>query len=81
VSFHDKGVHFLDMTPGNILHKQEEGKFRFALVDINRMKFKSNLSPKERYQGIKKVSTHPDIVASVVREYARCSGVDESRPE
>jgi tRNA A-37 threonylcarbamoyl transferase component Bud32 len=76
---HNKGVHFLDMTPGNILHKKEDGKFRFALIDINRMKFKSNLSPKERYQGIKKVSIYPDIVASVAREYARCSGIDEKK--
>ncbi len=33
---HKKGLMHKDFTPGNILYKQENGKYTFTLVDINR---------------------------------------------
>jgi len=75
--FHAKGVYFMDMSPGNILQKKEQGKFRFSLVDINRMKFKSTISPNKRYKSFKRISYQLDVVASLAREYARCSRLDE----
>ncbi len=33
---HEKGLMHKDFTPGNILYKEENGKYHFVLVDINR---------------------------------------------
>jgi len=75
--FHSKGVYFLDISPGNFLQKKENGKFSFSLVDINRMKFKSPLSLKDRYNSFKRLTRNFEILESVAREYARCSQLDE----
>ena len=39
---HRKGIFFKDFTQGNVLYKKVDGKYRFALVDINRMEFDVN---------------------------------------
>lgn len=40
VTMHNKGVWHKDFTPGNILYtRSAEGKYDFALLDVNRMKF------------------------------------------
>lgn len=40
LDMHGKGVYMKDMTPGNILFRAvADGRFDFALVDINRMEF------------------------------------------
>lgn len=36
---HVKGIWHEDYSPGNVLVRREEGGYRFALVDINRMRF------------------------------------------
>ena len=38
---HEHGLIDKDFTANNILYSQEDGKYRFALVDINRFKFKN----------------------------------------
>ena len=37
---HDRGVLHLDYNPGNILVRSEGGGFQFALVDLNRLRFR-----------------------------------------
>ena len=37
---HQKGIEFLDNSPGNtLIKKNEKGVYDFYLVDLNRMKF------------------------------------------
>lgn len=38
---HEKGLMHKDFTPGNILYKEENGKYHFVLVDINRFHCKN----------------------------------------
>ena len=76
--FHAKGVDFLDISPGNILQKKEEGKFMFSLVDINRMKFKTTISPARRYKSFRRISCQPEVISLLALEYAKCSGLDEA---
>ena len=46
---HQKGVWHVDYSLGNILITKKENSYRFSLVDINRMEFKT-IAP---YQGLK----------------------------
>jgi len=39
---HEKGINFLDHSPGNtLIVEAEEGKYDFHLIDLNRMRFES----------------------------------------
>lgn len=38
-ALHDAGIYHLDYSPGNILIRDDAGKYTFILVDVNRMKF------------------------------------------
>jgi RIO-like serine/threonine protein kinase len=76
--FHKKGVLFLDMSPGNILFKEANNNVTFSLVDINRTRFKTNLSKQERYQSFKRLSHNVSVINFVVREYALQSGINEN---
>lgn len=38
---HEKGLYSRDYTPGNILCRKENGKYRFFLIDVNRFQFKN----------------------------------------
>ena len=77
--FHDKGVYHLDMSPGNILFKLNGDKYVFSLIDINRMKFKENLTEEERYQSFKRLSSNGEVLAFLAREYAKASGLNEDK--
>ena len=77
--FHAKGIDFLDISPGNFLQKKTESGFSFSLVDINRMKFKSTISPQRRYKSFKRISYQPEVIALLAREYARYSRLDEKK--
>lgn len=70
-SFHNQGINHLDLTPGNVLFKITDSGYEFMLVDINRMKFKSNLSRKERYKSLAKLANTKDVLQSITAEYSR----------
>ena len=38
-ALHDAGVYHLDYSPGNILYRNDNDKYTFILIDVNRMKF------------------------------------------
>ena len=38
-ALHDAGIYHLDYSPGNIIFRNDNGKYSFILVDVNRMKF------------------------------------------
>ena len=69
---HEKGVNFLDHSPGNTLIKKNEstGKYDFYLVDLNRMKFHI-MSFEDRMKNFAKLTSRKDMVAVMSNEYAK----------
>jgi hypothetical protein len=72
---HNKGVLFLDHSPGNTLIKKVDDVYNFFLVDLNRMQFKS-LGFDERIKNFSRLTPHQYIVEIMSDEYAKCLNVD-----
>ena len=77
---HEKGVNFLDHSPGNTLIKKNKntGKYDFYLVDLNRMNFHA-MSFEDRMKNFAKLTSRKDMVAIMSNEYAKL--VSESEEE
>lgn len=75
---HEKGVHFLDHSPGNTLIKKTEKGYDFYLVDLNRMEFKP-LDFETRIKNFSKLTIHKSMVDVMSDEYAKCSGEDYNK--
>ena len=77
---HEKGVNFLDHSPGNTLIKKNEstGKYDFYLVDLNRMKF-HEMSFEDRMKNFAKLTSREDMVRVMSNEYSKC--VNESEEQ
>ena len=71
---HDRGVLHLDYNPGNILVRSEGGGFRFALVDLNRLRFR-HLDIGDRAYALAPLTTQDDCLRIIGRRYARLYGV------
>ncbi|KJD34656.1 Kdo domain containing protein [Tamlana nanhaiensis] len=74
-NLHEKGIHFLDHSPGNTLIKKEAENYKFYLVDLNRMEFKS-LDFETRIKNFARLTIHKSMVKVMSDEYAKCSGAD-----
>ena len=69
---HEKGVEFLDNTPGNTLIKKTgEGQYAFFLVDLNRMKFHNNMSFAQRIENMAKLTPETRLITVMSDEYAK----------
>ena len=51
---HGKGILQKDLSPGNIMFYEEDVHFRFSIIDLNRMKFMSDIPLKTRYKNFKR---------------------------
>lgn len=69
---HGKGINFLDHSPGNTLITKTEFGYDFALVDLNRMEFKS-MNIEARIKNFAKLTTHKFMIEIMSDEYAKCS--------
>jgi len=67
---HEKGIHFLDHSPGNTLIKKEGSNYKFYLVDLNRMDFKT-LSYDERLENFARLSPKDYMLDIISDEYAK----------
>lgn len=67
---HEKGIHFLDHSPGNTLIKQTSDGYDFYLVDLNRMEFKI-LSYDERLANFARLSPKDYMLDIISDEYAK----------
>ncbi|MBD0832052.1 lipopolysaccharide kinase InaA family protein [Aestuariibaculum sediminum] len=74
-SLHEKGIHFLDHSPGNTLIRKEGDTYGFYLVDLNRMHF-GTLDFKTRIENFSRLTIHKSMVEVMSDEYAKCSGYD-----
>ena len=72
---HDRGVLHLDYNPGNILVRSESDGIEFALVDLNRLRFR-HLNTGDRISGLVRLTTRSDCLRIIGRQYARLHGAD-----
>lgn len=72
---HEKGIHFLDHSPGNTLIKLNNGDYKFYLVDLNRMEFKP-LDFETRIKNFSRLTIHKSMIEIMSDEYAKCTGKD-----
>ena len=76
---HEKGIEFLDHSPGNtLIHKNADGSYSFFLVDLNRMKFHETIDFKTRMKNLSKITHKKDMIAVMSNEYAKLSNGDET---
>ena len=75
---HQKGIEFLDHSPGNTLIINEgNGVYSFFLVDLNRMKFHAEIDFQTRMKNLCKITPKEEMVAIMSNEYAKISGAEE----
>jgi len=75
---HEKGIEFLDHSPGNTLIKKVgEGKYDFFLVDLNRMNFHSEMDFESRMKNLSHLTPRMDMVAQMSAEYAKLYTVEK----
>ena len=75
---HQKGVWHVDYSLGNILiSKQDDGSYKFSLVDINRMEFKE-IPPKKGLKNFNKFwAKFDEDLPIIAKEYAKLANFDE----
>ncbi|MCX7547131.1 Kdo domain containing protein [Xanthomarina sp. F1114] len=75
---HEAGVNFLDHSPGNTLIQLNNGKYKFFLVDLNRMEF-GDLDFETRIKNFARLTIHKSMVEIMSDEYAKLGGYDYNR--
>ncbi len=69
---HEKGVEFLDHSPGNTLIKKlKENQYEFFLVDLNRMNFHTTMDFDQRMKNLSRLTPKKEMVAVMSNEYAK----------
>ena len=76
-NLHEKGIHFLDHSPGNTLIKKDRSGYDFYLVDLNRMEFKQ-MTLLDRIKNFSRLSHSEDVVKIMSCEYAKCIGKSDN---
>lgn len=76
---HEKGIEFLDHSPGNtLIRKNTDGSYSFYLVDLNRMKFHETIDFQTRMKNLSKITHKKDMIEVMSNEYAKLSGENET---
>lgn len=70
---HQKGIYHLDYSPGNTLIRKEGNDYRFAVVDLNRMKFRS-VSFGQGIRNFRQLDTDEPTLRLIASEYAELRG-------
>lgn len=69
---HEKGIEFLDHSPGNtLIKKNASGSYDFFLVDLNRMEFHTTMSFETRMKNLCRLTPLKEMVATMSNEYAK----------
>ena len=76
-NLHEKGINFLDHSPGNTLIKKHRSSYDFYLVDLNRMEFKQ-MTLLDRMKNFSRLSHSEDVVKIMSCEYANCIGKSDN---
>ena len=75
---HEEGILHLDFSPGNILWDIEDGKYRFEVVDTNRMVF-GRVSMKEGCRSIRRLCAQSSFFDEFADEYAQARHMDPTQ--
>lgn len=70
---HEKGIEFLDHSPGNtLINKGEDSQYQFYLVDLNRMNFHPSMNFEQRMKNLSRLTPKKEMIAIMSDEYAKC---------
>jgi len=71
-NLHEKGIEFLDHSPGNTLIKQvSEKQYEFFLVDLNRMNFHAEMDINMRMKNLSRLTPKKEMIEVMSDEYAK----------
>ena len=73
--FQEKGIFFMDHSPGNTLIKRRNEEYEFYLVDLNRMKFE-NLSFYSQIKNFARLTPDREVYVIIADEYAKITNKD-----
>jgi len=77
-ALHQKGIEFMDHSPGNtLIKKTADGNYEFFLVDLNRMQFHESMSFEMRMKNLRRLTPYKEMIAVMSNEYAKVSGEPE----
>ena len=68
---HEKGIEFLDHSPGNTLIKIAADDYKFYLVDLNRMKFHDEMDFNQRMKNLSRLTPKKEMVKVMSSEYSK----------
>jgi len=69
---HQKGVEFLDHSPGNtLIKKTTDNKYDFFLVDLNRMNFHADMTFEQRMNNFRRLTPQKEMIAVMSNEYSK----------
>jgi hypothetical protein len=69
---HQKGIEFLDHSPGNtLIEKGSEGTYHFYLVDLNRMNFHDVMDFDSRMKNFNRLTPKTEMLAVMSDEYSK----------
>jgi hypothetical protein len=69
---HEKGIEFLDHSPGNTLIKKGvHDQYSFYLVDLNRMNFHDNMDFDLRMKNLSRLTPKKEMIAVMSDEYSK----------
>lgn len=74
-SFHGRNLVHNDFNIDNILYKVVDGKFRFQLIDLNRVQF-LNHSLMRCAKDISNIHFRPDMMQAIISKYCGFRGLD-----
>ena len=76
---HEKGIEFLDHSPGNtLIRKNQDATYSFFLVDLNRMKFHKEINLETRIKNLSKITHKKEMVEIISNEYSKILGINET---
>lgn len=76
---HDAGVEHNDLNMRNVLYREcEQGQFAFQLIDINRMRFRSCMSRRQRLANLRLLSCKQAPYLYIIGRYAELMQQDVS---
>ncbi|WP_289658040.1 lipopolysaccharide kinase InaA family protein [Flavobacterium panacagri] len=71
-NLHEKGIEFLDHSPGNtLIKKNAEGNYDYFLVDLNRMKFHNSMTFEMRMKNLSRLTPLKEMIEVMSNEYAK----------
>ena len=74
---HQKKVHHIDYSPGNILVKKTGSFYQFSIIDVNRMEF-IEFNDDLRMQNLAKLSNDREDNEFMAKQYAQIAKLDET---